>query len=142
VTLVASVVAASAAILVLASCTSGVGTAGHNTSSYSIGHVQTLIVDAQVGDVQVTGFSLATVSVTEHVTGDTTAPVTTRRIAAGTLTRRMSMRSQTRAIRQCRASPGRWPRDTLGRSSREPLAGAYSSRPWPRAGVGRDGQPG
>ncbi len=86
VTLVASVLAASAAMLMLASCTSGAGTVRHNTSSYSVGHVQTLVVDVQVGDVQVTGISSATISVTEHVTTDTTAPVTTRRIAAGTLT--------------------------------------------------------
>jgi hypothetical protein len=34
--------------------------------------------------------------------------------------------------RQCRASPGVG-RGTLGRSSLEPLAGAYPSRPWPDA---------
>lgn len=82
VTLVASVLAASAAMLVLASCASGAGTVQHNTSSYSVGQVQTLVVDAQAGDVQVTGISSAKVSVTEHVTADTTPLVTTRQIAA------------------------------------------------------------
>ncbi len=93
VTLVTSVLAASAAMVALASCTSDAGTMRHNTSSYSVGHVQTLVVNAQVGDVQVTGTSSATVSVTEHVTAGTTAPVTTRRIAAGTLTLTSTCRS-------------------------------------------------
>jgi hypothetical protein len=71
----------------LAGCYVDVGALQHRTKSYSVsGRVQTLVVNAHVGGVQVTGGNFARVSVTEYISFRHTAPVTTRRAAAGTLT--------------------------------------------------------
>jgi Toastrack DUF4097 len=71
----------------LAGCSAGAGGVQHRTKSYSVsGQVQTLVVDAHVGGVHVTGGASARVSVTEHISFRDTMPVTTHRAAAGTLT--------------------------------------------------------
>jgi Toastrack DUF4097 len=58
----------------------------HRTSSYTIGsRVTTLVVTNQAGDVSVTGGSSDAISVTEHISFRGTAPTTTHRTAAGTL---------------------------------------------------------
>lgn len=82
-----SVLAATTAASALAGCAVSVGTPEHRTNSYSVpGHVQSLVVTAHAGDVHVTGAASAVVSVTEHITFRGTAPTTTHRTAAGTLT--------------------------------------------------------
>jgi Putative adhesin len=58
----------------------------HRTRSYSVtGPVPTLVVDAHVGGVRVTGDDSAKISVTEHISFRHTVPVTTHRVTAGTL---------------------------------------------------------
>ena len=75
------------AVSALAACSVDVGALQHRTSSYSVSaRLQTLVVTAHVGNVQVTGGTSGTVSVTEHITFRHTAPVTTHRTAAGALT--------------------------------------------------------
>jgi hypothetical protein len=74
------------AAAMLAGC-AGVRGLQHRTRSYTVsGPVQTLAVNAHVGGVHVTGGDSATVSVTEHISFRDSAPVTTHRVAAGTLT--------------------------------------------------------
>ena len=59
----------------------------HRTRSYPVtGQVQTLVVNAHVGGVRVTGGDSAKISVTEHISFRHTVPATTHRAAAGTLT--------------------------------------------------------
>jgi len=87
--LAAVVLTGGLAVFALAGCYINVsaGPLQHRTRSYSVtGPVQTLVVDAHVGGVHVTGGNSATVSVTEHLTFRHTVPVTTHRTAAGTLT--------------------------------------------------------
>lgn len=75
------------AAITLAGCSAGVGGLQHRTKNYSVsGQVQTLSVNAYVGGVHVIGGDSARVSVTEHISFRHTAPVTTHRAAAGTLT--------------------------------------------------------
>jgi len=58
----------------------------HRTSSYTIEtRITTLVVTNQAGDVHVTGDSSRAVSVTERISFHGTAPATTHRISAGTL---------------------------------------------------------
>ena len=59
----------------------------HHTNSYSVpGPVQSLVLDGQVGNVNVTGSGSGGVSVTEHISYDHTAPQTTHAASGGTLT--------------------------------------------------------
>ncbi|HYB87822.1 MAG TPA: hypothetical protein VEC76_13265 [Streptosporangiaceae bacterium] len=74
------------AAAMLAGC-AGVRGLQHRTKSYTVSaQIQTLAVNAHVGGVHVTGGDSAKVSVTEHISFRDTAPVTTHRAAAGTLT--------------------------------------------------------
>jgi len=82
----AAVLAGSIAAFAMAGCSVSVGALQHRTKSYSVaGRVQILVVNAQVGGVHVQGGDSGTVSVTEHITFEHTAPVTSHRAAAGTL---------------------------------------------------------
>jgi hypothetical protein len=82
-----AVLAGSVAVSVLAGCAVDVGALQHRTSTYSLsGQLTTLVVNAHVGSVQVTGSGSGKVSVTERVSFRGTAPSTTHRVAAGTLT--------------------------------------------------------
>jgi len=86
--LAAVMLTAGLAVFALAGCYVNVnaGALQHRTRSYSVtGPVQTLVVDAHVGGVRVTGGS-AKISVTEHISYRHTVPVTTHQVAAGTLT--------------------------------------------------------
>ena len=86
--LAAVVLTSGLAVFALAGCYINVnaGALQHRTRSYSVtGPVQTLVVDAHVGGVRVTGGS-AKISVTEHISYRHTVPVTTHQVAAGTLT--------------------------------------------------------
>jgi hypothetical protein len=75
------------AAAMLAGCSVSVGALQHRTSSYPVsGPVRTLVVHGHVGNIDVTGGSSSTISVTEQLTFRQTAPVTTHRLAAGTLT--------------------------------------------------------
>jgi hypothetical protein len=72
---------------VLSGCYADVGALQHRTRSYSVpGPVQSLVVNGQVGSIHVTGGALSTVRVTEHISYRHTAPATTHRAAAGTVT--------------------------------------------------------
>jgi hypothetical protein len=83
----AVVLTGSVAVAALAGCSAGVGGLQHRTKNYTVsGQVRTLVVDAHVGGVHITGGASAKVSVTEHISFRDTAPVTTHRAAAGTLT--------------------------------------------------------
>ena len=83
----AVVLIGSVAVAALAGCSAGVGGLQHRTKNYAVsGQVQTLAVNARVGGVHVIGGDSAKVSVTEHISFRHTAPVTTHRAAAGTLT--------------------------------------------------------
>jgi len=82
----AAVLAGGIAVTALAGCYISVGALQHRTKSYSVGgQVQTLVVNAQVGGVRVTGGDSETVSVTEHITFEHRAPSNTHRVTAGTL---------------------------------------------------------
>ncbi|HUL26897.1 MAG TPA: DUF4097 family beta strand repeat-containing protein [Streptosporangiaceae bacterium] len=71
----------------LAGCSVNVGALQHRTRSYQVsGQLRTLVVNAHVGGVRVTGGNAATISVTEHISYRGTVPATTHRAAAGTLT--------------------------------------------------------
>lgn len=79
--------AAGTLIVGLASCALSVGGLQHRTNSYTTGRgVTALVVTDQAGDVRVTGGSADSFSVTEHISFHGTAPATTHRTAAGTLT--------------------------------------------------------
>jgi hypothetical protein len=83
------VLAAAMAVSALAGCGGyvDVGALQHLTNSYSVsGPVQTLAVNAHVGDVSIIGGDSGKVSVTEHISYRHTVPVTTHRTAAGTIT--------------------------------------------------------
>ncbi|MBO0830902.1 MAG: DUF4097 family beta strand repeat protein [Actinobacteria bacterium] len=85
--LLVSMLAAVIAATGLAACAVSVGALEHRTTTYSVPEpVRTLVVAAQVGNVQVTGGPKATVSVTERSTFHATAPTTTHRARDGTLT--------------------------------------------------------
>jgi hypothetical protein len=73
---------------VLAGCHVGVGALQkHRTKSYPVAaRLRTLVVNAHVGSVKVTGGTPAAVSVTEHMTFRNAVPVTTHRVSGGTLT--------------------------------------------------------
>ncbi len=76
-----------AAVSVLAGCAVDVGALQHRTISYSpSGPPRTLVVNAHVGSVHVTGRDSGKVSVTERISFRGTAPSTTHRTAAGVLT--------------------------------------------------------
>jgi hypothetical protein len=80
--------ALSACILVagLAGCSLSIGGLQHRTSSYTIGsRVTTLVVTGHAGDVHITGGRSGAFSVTEHISFHGTAPTTSHRTAAGTL---------------------------------------------------------
>jgi hypothetical protein len=82
----ASVLAGGLAASALAGCYVSVGALQHRTRSYSVaGQVRTVVVNDQVGGIQVTGGSSGTDSVTEHISFKHTAPVSTHRATAGTL---------------------------------------------------------
>ncbi len=81
------VLAGSVAVSVLAGCAVDVGTMQHRTNSYSVSaQLRTLVVNAHVGSVHVTGSDSAKISVAERISFRGTAPSTTHRAAAGTLT--------------------------------------------------------
>ena len=83
----AAVLTGGVAASALGGCYVDVGALQHRTHSYSVsGPVQTLVVDAHVGGVHVIGGNSGKVSVTEHISYRHTAPVTTHRATAGTLT--------------------------------------------------------
>jgi len=70
----------------LAACSSSVRSLHQPTNNYSVrGHVQTVVVTNDVGDVQVSGVSTGTVSVVEHMTFRDLAPVTRHQVSGGTL---------------------------------------------------------
>jgi putative adhesin len=93
----AAVLTGGLAASLLAGCYVDVGTPRSRTKSYAAtGQVRTLVVHAHVGSVHITG-GAAGVSVTEHLTYRHTAPVTTHRSAAGTLT----LDSQCPALETC-----------------------------------------
>lgn len=82
-----AMLAASVALSALVGCSVDVGALQHRTNSYSVsGQLRALVVNAHVGGVQVTGGDSGQVSVAEHISFHGTAPVTTHRTAAGTLT--------------------------------------------------------
>ena len=77
---------ASALVAGLASCALSIGNLQHRTNSYTVGsRVTTLVVTNQAGDVHITGGSSDAVSVAEHISFHGTAPATTHRTAAATL---------------------------------------------------------
>ena len=81
------VVAGSAAVSALAGCAVDVGALQHRTSSYSLsGQVRTLVVNAHVGSVHITGGGSGSFSVAERISFRGTAPSTTHRAAGGTVT--------------------------------------------------------
>lgn len=87
--LAAFTVAAGLAMPLLAgACSVSVGPLQHRTSSYSVaGPLQTLVVDAHVGNVHVTGGAPGSkVTVTERLAFRKSAPATTHTTAAGVLT--------------------------------------------------------
>ena len=87
--LAAVVLTGGLATFALAGCYVNVsaGPLQHRTRNYSVtAQVQTLVVNAHVGGVRVTGGDSAKISVTEHISFRHTVPVTTHRAAAGTLT--------------------------------------------------------
>lgn len=81
-----SALAAAAVVVGLASCAVSIGGLQHRTNSYTIGNrATTLVVTDEAGDVDITGTSSDSISVTEHISFRGTAPATTHRTAAGTL---------------------------------------------------------
>jgi hypothetical protein len=84
---VAAVITAGMAASALAGCYADVGALQHRTSRYSVSaQVQTLVVNAHVGNVHVSGGASGIVSVAEHIAFRDTVPTTTHRAGAGTLT--------------------------------------------------------
>ena len=82
-----AVLAGSVAVSVLAGCAVDVGALQHRTNNYSLSvPLRTLVVNAHVGSVHVTGSDSGKVSVTERISFRGTAPSATHRVAAGTLT--------------------------------------------------------
>ena len=68
------------AVSALASCSVDIGPLQHRTESYSVyGPLRTLVVNAHVGSVQITGGNSGQVSVTEQISFRHNAPVTTHR---------------------------------------------------------------
>ena len=81
------VLAGCVAVSALAGCAVDVGALQHRTSSYSLsGQVRTLVVNAHVGNVHITGSGSGSVSVVERTSFRGTAPSTSHRAAGGTLT--------------------------------------------------------
>lgn len=79
--------AGSVAVSALAGCAVDVGAPQHRTNSYSVaGPPRTLVVNAHVGNVHVTGSDSGKVSVAERISFRGTAPSTSHRVSAGTLT--------------------------------------------------------
>ena len=75
------------ALSALAACSIDVGALQHRTNSYSLsGQLHTLVVNAHVGSVHITGSGSGQVLVTERISFRGTAPGTTHRAAAGTAT--------------------------------------------------------
>jgi hypothetical protein len=84
--LLGSALAAGLIAVGLASCALSVGAVQHRSSSYTVrGQVSTLVVTDPAGNVHVTGGNSGTISVTERISYHGTAPTTTHRTAAGTL---------------------------------------------------------
>lgn len=84
--LAAPVLAGAIAASALTGCSVSVGLLQHRSNSYSVaGPVRTLVVNAEVGGVRVTGGGSGQVSVTEHITFEHTAPTTALRAASGTV---------------------------------------------------------
>ncbi len=82
-----AVLAGSAAVSALAGCAVDIGALQHRTGSYSLsGQLRTLVVNAHVGSVHVTGSRSGQVLVTERISFHGTAPTTTHRAVAGTVT--------------------------------------------------------
>lgn len=80
-----AVLAGTIALSALTACSVDVGAMQHRTYSYSLpGQLRTLVVNAHVGSVRVTGSGSSHVSVTERISFRGTAPSTTHRSAAGT----------------------------------------------------------
>ncbi len=72
---------------VLAACSVDIGPLHHRTSSYSLsGQLRTLVVNAHVGSVHVTGDGSGQVLVTERISFRGAVPSTTHRTTAGTVT--------------------------------------------------------
>jgi hypothetical protein len=76
---------AGALMIGLAGCAVSIGGLQLRTNGYTISRVTTLVVTDQAGDVSITGGSSDATSVTEHISFHGTAPATTHRTAAGTL---------------------------------------------------------
>jgi DUF4097 and DUF4098 domain-containing protein YvlB len=82
-----ALLAGSVAVSALAGCAVDIGALQHRTSSYSLsGEPRTLVVNAHVGSVRITGSDSGKVAVTERISFRGTAPSTTHRAAAGTVT--------------------------------------------------------
>jgi hypothetical protein len=97
----AAVSTAGLAACALAGCYVNVGALQHRTSHYSVStRVQTLVVNAHVGSVHVSGGASGAVSVAEHISFRHTVPVTTHRASAGTLT----LDSQCPSLETCSVS--------------------------------------
>jgi hypothetical protein len=81
-----AVLAGSLAVSALAGCAVDIGALQHRTSSYSLsGSPRTLVVNAHIGSVHVTGSDSGKVSVTERISFRGTAPSVSHRVAAGTV---------------------------------------------------------
>lgn len=75
------------ALSALAACSVDIGALQHRTNHYTLsGQLRTLVVNAHVGSVHVTGSRSGQVLVTERISFLGTAPGTTHRTAAGTVT--------------------------------------------------------
>jgi hypothetical protein len=82
-----ALIAGSVAVSALAGCAVDIGALQHRTSSYSLsGQPRTLVVNAHVGSVRITGSDSGKVSVTERISFRGAAPSTTHRAAAGIVT--------------------------------------------------------
>ena len=83
----AAALAAGLAASLLAGCYVDIGPLQHRTRHYSVSApAQTLVVNAHVGSVHVTGGGSGVVSVTENIAYRHTVPATTHRVSAGVLT--------------------------------------------------------
>lgn len=81
------VLAGSAALSGLAGCAVDIGAPQHRSNSYALsGQPRTLVVNAHVGNVHITGSDSSSVSVIERISFRGTAPSTTHHAAAGTVT--------------------------------------------------------
>lgn len=82
-----AVLAGAVALSALAACSVDIGALQHRTNSYPLsGQLRTLVVNAHVGSVHVTGSGSGQVQVTERISFRGTAPSTTHRVSAGTVT--------------------------------------------------------